>query len=412
MYNEEFKKYQMLSEQYYGKNKMTLAIEKEFEIIKDILIKGGSTNITSITEVDSHVENIALYLKELFNFYKVDITVKNIGTFNAYTFAVSAGDIGKGPLYGKEKNKKYGGIQYTDEAKRNCVVTLSVEIIKHEKVTPAMMTAILLHEIGHNFYIENTISFTVTHSIFLLTNCICPVFTLLTTNTGKGIMINIRSYFKDSIIAKYFKLVSNAFQQINSVLISISVVTGAVSTFLRNFDILRNISMVIANPATLFTNQNTYNNELFADNFATSYGYGPEIITMSKMFDESFYTETLQNASKNKFTKAFLDIALNMPKITNNFDIFKNRADTATRAIDQIKYLEANLNNIENKEHREYLKKDIQLAKKQLEEYQKGIDDMPIQSSINKTTFNNGGELAYTMRQRHYDNKGSWKNLI
>jgi Peptidase family M48. len=407
----------ILNEQYYGKNAITLKIEQEFALMKQSESDTRKTVSTmgNVEAMNKHARVIEGYLKDLFNFKTVSVTIADIGTINAYTYSVSIEDIVNKPLTNKTKNTKYGGIMYTDEANRALKVVLSNEIICKPEMTPAVLTAVLLHEIGHNFYIEDTISFTVSQSIMLIVSLLAPNLLFMTSNFFKGIHNNLTQGFKDTTLANVLSTINNNVARLGGLAISILTLYIPFTNLNNPFlNYIKNAFSALSNPLILFQNQNTYNNELFADNFATSYGYGPEIIEMSRIFNDEYGTEMLDKwAAQNKWVKAYIDYATNFSSMFSTYDFFRSRAGDATRSLDQISFLKANLKNIDNSDQRAAIKKDLDNAKKNLEVFKKEVEACKEYSDIRaKTSFDRGGEVAYTIRDRHYNDKGNWKNMV
>lgn len=402
----------ILNEQYYGKNTKTLEMEKIFANIKKDMEKSSSKELYN-ADCRKYEKEFEKVLKELFNFKEVSFDIKNIGSINAYTLAKTADDFFAGPLTNKEVNKKYGGIRYTDEANRALMVTISLEIIRKEECTPAILTAVLLHEIGHNFYIEDTM-------VFRIDTLITSIFTFgYTINSVKFFSASLTNYFKDTAFWSFLRNIKSILMRYIGYINSLQYVFyGAMSLASFNFDIFIN-AMKMLNPLNIIFTENTYNNELFADNFATSYGYGPEIAEFSKIFNlNSTGFELLDSFNnKNNFFKFLNDIFLKNRAIFDSIDPFKNRASEVTRVIDQLNYLKANLKDIKDKNKRKAIEKDIASIEKTLKEFEKASNDPVSVQRYNKLKNSfafdrNGGELAYRVRRRHYDVKGNWKNLI
>lgn len=415
--DEELQRYQILSEQYYGKNKMTLKMEEEFKGLKKLLSTHTELTVAGNKEIRQYADNLENHIKELFNFKNVRVDITNIGEINAYTYSKTVSDIIKKPLYNKEENKKYGGIQYTDDANRSCVITMSIEMIKHKDFTPGMLTCVLLHEIGHNFYIENSISFIVARSAAIMTLSMLPAKAVTMTNIGRNFNIKFNKFFDKSALGPYIKIINNATMQIKGVqnsFVALSFITGA---FNIGFNLLFKLIGLILElpflPFSLATKSNVYNDELFADNFATSYGYGPERIQISKVSDSSFSTSILNKATKLSVIKMLVGALTDIPTMFDRVNILSDRASNATRALDQVKYLRANLKSIENAEQRESLKRDLEASEKALESYKNHLTMTRfIRKGLNKKIIDKGGDLSYKMRKRRYDSNGNWKNLI
>ena len=413
MYNDYLdQQVHLLNEQYYGKNAMTLAMEDTFSKIKKKIKEDKHGNLDAKTCI-KYAKELEKYLKELFNFKTAIVEITNIGSINAFTYAKTFNDTFKGPLTHKEKNKKYGGIRYTDEANRALQVTLSLEIIRKEEMTPAILTAILLHEIGHNFYIENTLAFRI--------DSFLAGIVMFGTNTNeiKAIDNTITRIIRNNPIYQKIKGLQSMLKRFNGYVMSLAIIVLNASGIFNGMSyvikIMRDASTMV-NPLIAAIKLNTYSNELFADNFATTYGYGPEVAEFSRIFAlDTTGFELLDSWNKeSKFIKTINDMLLNYTDLFNSFNIFKDRASEVTRAYDQLNYLKKNLNDVKDSKQKECIKKDIELVEKSIERLEQELKEP--ENSFKNIKFDhavkNKGELAYRIRKRHYDDNGNWKNLI
>lgn len=427
---------QLLNEQYYGKNVMTLEMEKIFGELKEELDKNSIGEIPH-DRILVYEKRLIKCIKELFNFKQVNLNIVNIGSTNAFTLSATLEDTFKGLLTDKEENKKYGGIQYTDNANRALTAVISLEIVRKKEFTPAMLVAVLLHEIGHNFFIENSISYRCdmlilaymivsvpyeNANLLLLGNAFIG---MITTNTCRTVLNTVTNKIKDTKIAALMLQITNALLRINGFIKTINIVKN-VGLFIKSNPIKRGIMFVIGQieylirfPLKIFHTLKGYNDEIFADNFATSYGYGKEIAEVNKVFAlDSTGSELLDSFRNLNFaTKLLTDFCLKLDSVFEQINIFKmdGHSNEATRMIDQLNYLEANLNDIKSPEKRKAIENDLKQVKKTINEFKKEIKSDPgqlVTRILNEPSLKNGGELSYKVRGTHYDKNGNWKNLI
>lgn len=421
MYKEDFEKENaILREQYYGKNPITDHIDKEFDECIKLAKQMTLLKVDPRIEcgINKHLNNIKEDLKELFNFKDVRINIIQMGQINAFTFGLSVDQAYHSQTTIKEKGKY--GIRYKDSAKRACMVTLSYEIMRLKEMTGRIMTAILLHEIGHNFFMEESLSYYIVQTKMLLNLALFPQFALLTTNKGKSITIKISDFFN-----KLFKInplyisIRNMISRVISIfnfLIFIGynipniIITNNPITYVMN-----KIYKYVTNPTEIFDTNNTYKNEMFADNFATAYGYGPEIIKLSRIFSNSFGMELFDKMAENELTKIMLSIILDFSKLMKSIDPTNPRAGEVSRALDQINYIEKNLNNIKGEQAKQ-LKRDLALAKTEIMNFKKQVyspEVTTLRNEYQKNEFDNGGEVAYKFRKNMAsDDNGNWKSLL
>lgn len=385
--NEILKEQNMiLQEQYYGKNKKTLEMEKVFERLKeDCTSLSGSNYI----KYEKQLEKI---IKELFNFKSVMVTIKDIGSINAYTYSNNLSNVSSGMLTFKEKNKKYGGIQYTDKANRAMDVTISLEIIRKEEMTPAMLTAVLLHEIGHNFFIEDSLAFIGDELLITVSSPFNSI------NSFKSIRNLINDRFRNTSLGKISKTIVNAINRLY----------GHISTLIVCFNLgvtLTNpIGVIINNVKKMipFGNLSTYNNELFADNFATSYGYGPEVAKLANVFaNNSIGVEDIDNSFKtSEFSKKLFIMYKDVLTAFNSINPIALRSNEYTRVTDQLKYLKENLKDIKNPKQKKSIEYDIKCVEATLKDFEE-----------NGSTMLKFNDVAYNVRKPERKN-GNWRNLI
>lgn len=443
--------YKLLNEQYYGKNPILLKIEKEFdEIIKIIKNKKDTGNFIidgvkdllsflsteELNQVTQHAKKIEQLSIEMFNFKSLKIYIVNYGMFNATSLCkeiITAN-------FFLEKEVGPNGLRYI-EKKRNCIIGISLELLGHEKMTGSIATAIYLHEIGHTFYYEKSLLFLISrleladaaidlfktilkHDGLISAIYAGGIFGTVASNLGKGVLNNT----VDKVENKYIK---SAIHQMTNIALSLYlqikifkdrayVASNYLDLMKKSFSIDRFIGF-FKNPMTIITNLVGSQDELFADNFATSYGYGPEIAAMSSIFLESSATPLLDILNKNFVTSYVLDVIEKSLKIMPN--PFVSRVSEPTRIIDQINYLEANLSNTSySSEQRKAITTELNQVKKLYKDLERKCTTMDddsllkqgkvITALLTNRDFFTKGELGYHINKPHYDKKGNWKNLI
>lgn len=465
--------YKMLNEQYYGKNPILIKIDKEFdEIIKIIREKQTDIDYAQLVPMGSkemkrinvHKVKIEKYVEELFNFKEVNIQIVNMGVVNAFTVSK---EIIPTIIWAEKENGKYG-IRYKNKT-RTLLGIITVEIMSFKGVNGSIMTAILLHEIGHNFYYENNIIFylaqldiyyklyrNITATVNIESNksmskmkmeeynkkrdellggskdkksrgiifkTLTPM--LLSLPLGKFIVSKIVKFGENTIIRSNMQSLLNtlliAFNSINCIT---QIGQNAGNTIKMLFNPIKlygiQASYFLTNPLSIASTITQKRNELFADNFATAFGYGPELTQMTIINNRmTGYTLADILSKKSKTISILIDALSNILDLFP--DPFSDRVFNATRLLDQLNYLESNLKNecLDNKQ-----KKAIE---KDLNEVKQKCKEMKDMSSLDGDLVKNGkiftafilqrdlatkGELSYHLNYKTYDNDGNWKNLV
>ena len=141
----------LLTERYYGKHPELLECEKLIASMSETLKKNPAWN-----PMESK-ENLMLMqrLQDLFNFEEFVIVWKN---YVFPQFSPNAMTLPFGYLYTKkpefETVETSNGIQFKRAKGKLFFMLIDAGIIRHTKMTPPEVLAVILHEIGHNFDIS------------------------------------------------------------------------------------------------------------------------------------------------------------------------------------------------------------------------------------------------------------------
>jgi Zn-dependent protease with chaperone function len=274
---------QSVTEGFVGKTKNIEAITKNFKVLvdkyKDIgedIIKVATTDINNSKEI----RNIEQLIEEEFGFGTAVVFVENTVMANAMTFPKSAmlrklsNDMPEAPL-------GHGGRYY--DKNHSYFFTVNITARLFSLLTAEELTAILLHEIGHNFDI--TLSCYILDIIGWI--CCLPVGALKTTaldtllhkllgpyiGAGKfWILKLLDAMVIPAILGNLFLTVHNGIKHVLGPL-------GATTELVENV-----VNQINSNGAGNFLAQIPVSGlgvgrEKFADSFANSYGYGPSLIS-------------------------------------------------------------------------------------------------------------------------------------
>ena len=350
---------EMIQEQYFFKrNKYLDKIEDCFEKAISI-VTDNSISLTNIFKELKPIEReLSSLVKDMFNFSSSIVRFVEIGSINAYTYdipAISFTNIFKSADYNKIKTSD--GVRYKKAVKPfDC--TIGIKLLQVEGMTPRIATSVLLHEIGHNFFVEESFNY-----VF---NKISIWFTMLPMTIMHKYSVKQELKNDDSIskmisarltvFANNLTMISTIFSLFLSspVFISMGLFNGLINKLLIPF--LKN---------TDDSDYNTsYRNEQFADNFATSYGYGKEVIQTQEIFANGKTGIAIYDmAMQNKISGSLLAFILNVDKIISGGISADPHPNEVARMMDQIKYLKDQVKNVKDPKEKKILLNNIKMFK-------------------------------------------------
>lgn len=279
-----------ITETFYGSNKYLEEIESCFNSLKTKV----STDPKGSEEIKIIENNLAL----LFGFENVYLTILPAQSMNACTI----------PIFYEYKNptrknftveKTAEGIRYKNPKNKSLYVYMTSYTI--EKFTPRECVAVLLHEVGHNFYaVEDHYKYIRTRVIISM--LIQALVLILTRNPsgiglGLGMLIDLFLFclspqkYEDSKLqaqTRFYKYKAKEPGFIQKSLLAIfKFITGIVGVALSPIMLLIMLPTVYLTKACnkyLSSNADShdYLQEKFSDDFAASYGYAVEVANIFK----------------------------------------------------------------------------------------------------------------------------------
>ena len=184
-----------------------------------------------------------------------------------------------------------------------CHVLIFSAIMLTRGFTPGMLMAIILHEIGHNFTCTPIVNMNECFCIFKFTSEILRLVNEPDKQIEaiKALLKHISSHYLGTLSeAIYDNLISEIYGWLMKAGPLAKLVVGMQMVF-KTFDFfilpIGNLGALTAvvnyvrtfNPVYIIQNMMLslpeYSDEVFADSFATAYGYGPEHIESEKLFD-------------------------------------------------------------------------------------------------------------------------------
>ena len=307
----------VLNEAYFGKTKGVLKIEKAISKLRH---KYMGQYFSKDINLDLGIDDICRAIEEAFGFGLVQFEVDITAGINAYTLPLGCSVDARGSKHLEVDT--VNGYRYDKESNFAALFFITSGLFLNEAFTDGEVTAVLLHEIGHNF---TTSAIDYNGNINVLNNVLIGLYTfgthtILFSNVFKRASINFNNY-----IAKTFRRLAEVFNAFKSVMGTWSYI---LTEYFKFGDFVNGITMPFATMAsTIAINVwhmaigyaffptrflTGYDDERFADSFATMYGYGPEIQSgLEKLHDRKnsvYEVDKFINSS---------------PLIANYLDLFK-----------------------------------------------------------------------------------------
>lgn len=257
---------EILLEYYAGKPKEFIRCEGYLrEIIKLIKEDHDGANPFRQRNVYRDAEPCRKLERELADFFNVkEIKIYwNTGMVNAYTLpgaSFTAMDRRKNYLGGKYQNLKLYLVIYEN-------------LVYQANLTEQELMAVILHEIGHNFY-YCPISAGFDLYMAILTLGLGPIMVLISRALAYQLPNLVRDWTKKNI-----PMLNNIGDTVNDVITNINSVVAPFTMPIQLCAYLGNMlySMVVNGPFDAIKNGTLgYGNEKAADSLAAKYGYGPE----------------------------------------------------------------------------------------------------------------------------------------
>lgn len=149
--NESKNNLQAINEVYFGKTKEILAIEKQLDLVRNKYMNRYLTNI--FVNNDPDLLKLNRMIEDYFGFGCFSLNIINEPTINAFTIPIDfrlreggTGKIKSDLIVNKNTFKFEKSADYT------CMVYIYSGIIFNSEFTTGEVMAMILHEIGHNFY--------------------------------------------------------------------------------------------------------------------------------------------------------------------------------------------------------------------------------------------------------------------
>jgi len=390
----------LLQESYFGKDSVLLDCEECIKKMKEAIVSGKNPN--SISEKTTFESLIA----KKFNCEKIYLSIlADESGLNAYTV----------PFF-YEKNRSYkdeffelvsdsGGVRFKYATGKTLYIYINTYTIRNYSIDNIM--AILLHEVGHNFFfmkeqIQNRRSKLFTEFVLYILKildsynynpAIVSEAVKILINEGlaykKGIQVSSYEATKKFLSDKAFDIVNGKYKSnhtgIGKAFYTLSTVVG--KTLGAAFNLIYSITYTLFFP--LLVNASAYKNlentskkrqdygaEKFCDNFAASYGYGKGIVdTFNKSGNFSYSKKIASKIPIVRILEYYSDTIFYFVMYMN--DPHPTHQKRVTFTLEKLKYeLEQNRKNMSPKQVEE-LENDIADIEKLLKKtpyFKKAID--------------------------------------
>lgn len=250
----------VVKEAYFGSSKNLEAGVKALETICDKINNVGlEFNLVKLN-INESPENVALEnaLKKEFGFSAIHIYWDHSSAPNAYTVmggAIFMANPNDGVSESNRQSKRY----YDSRHEYHCVIVVMMNLVRKMQMTPRETMAFILHEVGHNF--DNLWTTSAVKFInFIQTYGMSDI----TTALMKFGLIPFSAFIQNKlpVLSKFGSLIQDLYYHL-------SILPDII------FDPNKVIFGLLLTPA-----------EYYADDFAKTYGFGPDFASGIAKFDD------------------------------------------------------------------------------------------------------------------------------
>jgi len=326
-----------INEAYIGKTKDLLAMEKAIhEMRKD--------HMGDIYFVNVDASDFNRLAEKVFGFRTFALNIFPSNIYNAYTIPVDI-KLDMNSLNTKKNSLcDKNGFKYKKEAGYCCITNISTGLIFSEEFTDGEVLAVILHEIGHNFASVVDKGIGVNQFIFKYIYVILQLVNIAQGQLRLDIPLNALDNFK----VKVEEIIRNKMPGLAYIVGFFRGIKGIASDIFTNIMALLgkvfgyNVYASVVKKLTQFIFKPTgYTNEKIADNFATVYGYGPELSTALSKFERKSGIVTTDFVNEIPVIGDILEFNTLPAEII--LSAFDEHPIWVERSEDQIRLLEAEL---------------------------------------------------------------------
>lgn len=286
---------EIINEAYFGKTKDVLAIEKAISGFRKKYLHKNDWDRYEMDEkinMDPDIHKINKAFEDAFGFAVCDFCVGFEVRYNAFTLPISNNfDVDDR----KALIRTPTGYKFDKKADFAILIRCWYGLFASTKFTDAEITAILLHEVGHNFSgaVNNRIGImqSINKSIHLVVSVLgllilCPIPYMVFSNDFHKWFIDFkRKLVKENPnlakLIETIRLWKALFQNFQNEIFFLQRLMSCVAIPLVMMNIIFHTLMAKVSsfviPSNILRELYGYSDEKFADQFATMYGYGPEL---------------------------------------------------------------------------------------------------------------------------------------
>lgn len=338
-----------INEVYFGKTPELQKIENQLGKFRSKYMENYIK--TPLINKDPDLLKYNRMMEEYFGFGIFSLSIIEIPKVNAYTISVSG--TFDTALYQKNLQVDKNHFKFNPKANYTCETFIYSGIIFNPDFTTEEVMAVIMHEVGHNFYnalsggfgVLDKLIDTIHVLLYLMEHPEDAVATVIGRNNAiKSMEMRIKRYCREHnlIISDIFLTVEwmlNISKNIPN--IAFDLLDKVTLGFFVLAAIPRSILTAITDPFTWILMPFDLNNEKTADNFCTFHGYGPALSTALNKLDST---------TPSKLDKAFNNIPLlsNMYSINHSIaelilSTFDCHPDIIARIQDQLNMLKREL---------------------------------------------------------------------
>lgn len=391
----------ILHEVYFGKSKGLIEAE---EALDKYRAKYMNSYRNPKCLSDPELDRYCSIMEDEFGFGCFSMDIDLVESTNAGTIPISKA-IDIAPQFRLKKNliADESGFKYNKKADYYYYMIMNAGLIFNPELTTEEVQAIIMHEVGHNFYTVTTSWGLYTSDVFYFLNVITAIIQNIVVGRVDAALKNAFSVIATANVSRKITVSLSKLIEKSPALSAVfglgAALSGLFSDLSINAGVIINwifgIQMIpigiISNIMRYISNPTGYADEKFADNFATMYGYGPALVSGFEKMQAMGFNVTINKAiSSNPILKSInYFYAAPISVLSGMFD---EHPQFIERARDQQRYLERELSksNIDprmkkklldnskalNRQIDDYVKYKSKLSPKQYEDFKRDYQVM------------------------------------
>ncbi len=385
LYNRE----QLIQEVYFGDSSELVTLQKQLSVFRSKYINNTAFNKKMNTDLELLKFN--RMTEDFFGFKSFALIIEPKFELNACTFPISYRiDTGLGKKY-LESTKT--GFKFKKEAGYSCLVYMNSSFIVDSRFSDREVFAIILHEIGHNF--QATLNPTCTafsiiakfvNMISLIPRIILSLILPFGYAGGKSLVGELNSLTdltiqtttklkkEDPDSIEMFYGMKNVIGFCQGIFMNAIIALSVIGTVLNPIgsiisSIYNTLKSIVLRPDQLIYSFFGYQGEKVSDNFASVYGYGPDISSAMLKFRPLGAGYSILEVVNETPLLGHLYNLFTLPTDILLSPLDPHPADAA-RANGQLKYLETELKKSDiDPKIKKQIQEDIDSINKSIDEF-------------------------------------------